>query len=166
MFAKLALIFLSVLLPALAFGQTTQTPPKACFENEIDPQTRKIYRGEDPYNADLEKLLAAEPPRPGMYSMYRTYNLVKAETPKANQLKNDKRAHCYMGCRIANDISVEAAEYAAWYKEHKDLTDCVKRSRFELKDIVATQVGIRIGEKNSPHADVDFCQQTCRTQVR
>ncbi|MBX3017354.1 MAG: hypothetical protein KF767_05655 [Bdellovibrionaceae bacterium] len=160
MFAKLLVLFI------LAFALPAFAEEPACYQNEIDPATRKLYRDEAPYQADLEALLASEPTRPGMYTLYRAYNLSKAETPNANALKNDKRAHCYIGCRLANDISVEAAEYAAWYKEHRDLTDCQKASRFEPQDILATQVGIRLGEQNVPHADKAFCQRTCRQSVR
>lgn len=159
-----ALLFVTFALfaPALAQAETAA----ACFANEVDPATRRAYANEDQYRADLEALLQAEPPRPGLYTLYRAYNLSQAETPNAQALKSDKRAHCYIGCRIANDFGAAAAEYAAWYKEHRDLTDCDRRSRFEPQDIVATQVGIRLGETHAPRADKSLCQQQCRQRVR
>lgn len=159
----LPFLFLSILArPSLAHAQGDA----ACFEQEIDPATNRRYHDESAYRADLEALISAEPVRPSYFTLYRAYQLTKAETANARAMKSDKRAHCYMGCRIANDFGTAAAEYAAWYKEHQDLTDCNPGSRFEPRDIEATRIGIRLGEAHAPAADLKFCQARCRQQIR
>lgn len=160
------LILVLTMLPTFALAAPADSQEnKACYELEVDPSTRRRYQNEAQWNADREKLASLEPTRPGMYTLYVAYQLTKTESVNARAMKSDKRAHCYMGCRVANEVSVAAAEYAAWYKEDRDINDCNPKSQFELRDIVATQVGIEIAEDNFGFATKELCQKVCRQQV-
>lgn len=86
----------------------------------------------------------------------KAYHLAKAETKKAGQLGGDKMAHCYMGCRIAQETDYETARFAAWYKEMKDLTDCNPNTAFEYADYAVTCLGAELRA-----ATPEQCVQQC-----
>ncbi len=75
---------------------------------------------------------------------------------RANPNWNDKYKHCWVGCQINNYCNAQAVIKAAWYKEWKDLTDCVSGTHFDPADYYATVAG---AHKN----DVD-CDKYCRSK--
>jgi len=133
----------------------------ACYQNEIDPSTRRIYASESEYESDLEELLhRRQPPDPGLFKLAFAYKVYK-EAAAEQQFRTDKVAHCYMGCLLASRVDEETATYAAWYKEVKDLTDCNRKTHFEWEDIKATERGIRLAR--TPHQNARlFCRKQCR----
>lgn len=137
----------------------------SCFQQEVDPSTRRRYQNESQWQADVTRLEEKEPSRPGLYELYKGYQVYKAESALTLKLRSDKRAHCYIGCRIANEVSVPVAEYAAWYKESEDLTDCNPKSLFEWNDIIATQTGIEMVRQQPGVGNTEFCRQSCLRDV-
>ena len=59
------------------------------------------------------------------------------------EIRNDKWKHCIVGAEIARTTSFSTAEYAAWFKEHQDLTDGVSSTFFEEDDYKAAVDGAR-----------------------
>ena len=147
-----SLIALSILLfSGSAFAQ------QACYETEKNVTTKKMFT-EDEWNAALEDWDAQEPKDPGILKLFYAWNVYNKELPTANTFKGDKRKHCYIGCRIAQDVSYETAVYVAWYKEKEDLTDCKKNSYFEHRDYEITIEGAELAKKSK---DAKYCLDEC-----
>ena len=65
-------------------------------------------------------------PAPAPWHMLTAYNVFKHERAFAlSRFKSDKQVHCYMGCRIAQDANFQAAQWAGWKKEDKDINEPV-----------------------------------------
>ena len=93
-------------------------------------------------------------------------NLQK-ELSTAQTLKNDKKKHCYIGCRIAQDTSVEISIYVGWLKESDDIQDCNKKTFFEPLDFESTLDGAEFAEtSSSPMSCLEFCQDYTVPQNR
>lgn len=82
-----------------------------------------------------------EPEDPGIIKLFSAWQVYKKEAHAVKKIKGDKRKHCYMGCRIAQDVSYETAVYVAWMKEKEDLTDCQESTFFEVRDFEVTVDG-------------------------
>jgi len=138
----------------------------ACYENEIDPQTKQIYQNEAQWKADREGLWAKAPSSPNFYRLKLGYDVSVEESKNSRGIGSDKRKHCYVGCRIANEVGHDVAVYAGYYKEDKDLLDCNPKTNFDLKDIEATVLGADIALKNPDKADGEYCRTECRAAIR
>ncbi len=131
-----------------------------CWKKEIDPTTEKIYSSEQAWQFHVDYWQKKNKIIPNPFQLARAYGLYKSNKKTATQLKNDKMAHCYMGCRIAQDVDFRTAKYLAWLKEEKDITDCNPNSHFEAKDYEATLIGARIPKGNYPN-----CIQQCKLKL-
>lgn len=144
---------------SLSFGAQAQ---QACFETEKNVLTKKVFTEED-WKSTLKDWSASEPSSPGYVRLLLAWNLYNTEEAALKKIKGDKRKHCYMGCRIAQDISLETAIYVAWYKEKKDLTDCSIKTLFEEYDYEVTLKGAEMGQENS---DSEYCLDQCNALKR
>ena len=86
--------------------------------------------------------------RPGLSSICGYFAAQRAKRD-INASWGDKFKHCYIGCRIAKDCDDDAANFAGWYKEWKDLTDCKSNSRFDPADHTATKPTRRVNRNTS-----------------
>ena len=136
-----------------------------CWRSEINPATKKIYASEAAWHAELQRWKALEPKAPSLDQLFRAYEIYKSEKSAAQKLKNDKVKHCYIGCRIAQDLNFESARYVGWYKETQDLEDCKRNTRFEEKDYEATVFGANL-QVTGKEACVDSCQSAWQKSRR
>lgn len=148
---KLLFAFSILLFSGSAFAQ------QACFENEKNVITKKMFTEEE-WNIALKEWDAQEPKDPGILKLFFAWNVYNKELPTANKFKGDKRKHCYMGCRIAQDVSYETAVYVAWYKEKEDLTDCKVNSNFEHRDYEITIEGADLAHQGK---GASYCFDEC-----
>jgi len=91
-----------------------------CWDNERNPYTKKAYTEADWFE-HTERWNELMPEEASLWSLFWAHKTYKAELDTANNLKNDKRKHCYIGCRIAQDTSLAVSIYVGWLKESEDL---------------------------------------------
>jgi hypothetical protein len=114
---------------------------------------------EDPANLEVvSDWQSREPAHPGMLRLAGAWLVYRRESPIANSLKNDKQAHCYIGCRVSQDVGITTAVYLGWLKEQRDLTDCNPRTHFDPKDEIAT---LRGSELSGGKAN---CAEVCKAE--
>ncbi len=137
----------------------------ACWQAEIDPQTHQVFNDEQTYQSVVSDWKSAKPATPSIFQQLSAYNIYKAERDNALALGTDKRAHCYLGCRIAQGASIKTGIYAGWKKEDDDLTDCKVDTHFDELDYVATELGVNASTKieNSQTACAQFCTSNLRS---
>lgn len=149
-----------VLTLTLCFSATTSwAQAKACYEQEYNMKTRKVFSSQSEYDDAVREWQDRHPGGASPISLWRAYNIYKKEQQKALRLGNDKRAHCYVGCRIAQEIDLHTADYVGWYKEERDLSDCNIKSHFDEVDYVATLKGAEVGEQQR---DAATCERACK----
>ena len=149
----LTLVFL-IATPALAQGY--------CSNVEVHPETRQTMSGEE-WQSLKDEWSEEEPTNPGALVLLAAYAIYAMEKDTADQLRGDKRKHCYMGCRIARRVSYNAAVYAAWLKEYEDLDDCNPNTYFEWRDYEVTVNGADAAVSMGRSGD---CFEYCRKQPR
>ena len=98
-----------------------------------------------------------------MAALMKAYNVYTKEKKIADSLKNDKKAHCYMGCRIAQEVNFKTAEYVGWMKEDQDIRDCKASTHFDEADFVATVKGAELAQSA---LDGKACFSSCQKSVR
>lgn len=145
--------FFLVLISQTAFAQGE------CFQSEVNPLTRKIYASSEVYTEHLREWTTLAPASPGLFVLAKAYGIYSREKDFTNKLKNDKRAHCYIGCRLSQEIDYRTAEYVGWLKEDRDLKDCKKATHFDSADYKATRVGATLGESQ---VDAEGCLKSCK----
>lgn len=155
-----------VMVMALAYVSFGAAAEDECWRNEIDPSTRRPYQNAAQWNADKKSLAAQYPAMPNLFSLQKGYRVGVEESRKAARMRPDKRQHCYVGCRIANEAGYEVAVYAAYYKEDKDINDCNPKTHYDPKDIEATIAGARLAQGASNSADARFCNAKCAMAYR
>lgn len=153
--------FLFVLL--LSFN--IHADEERCWQNEINPATKRTYTSAAVWQAELDRWKTKEPKAPSLDQLFRAYEIYKNEKSAAQKLKNDKVKHCYIGCRIAQELNPQSAEYVGWYKEAQDLEDCERNTRFEEKDYEATLFGANL-QVTGQEACVSSCRETWQNQRR
>jgi len=156
-FARVTLIGLFFSISAFA-----NTSADECYQHETDPRTGWIYQNRAQWEADRKDLWKVTPRMPSILRLKRGYDVAMVESVKSRGIGSDKRQHCYVGCRIAAEVGADIAEYAAYYKEHKDISDCDPHTHFDLADISATLKGAEAGAMHSVKADAAFCRLECR----
>lgn len=131
----------------------------ACWQNEIDPALNLIFSSEKAYNQTVADWQSEKPKAPSIFQLAIAYNIYQSEKNNSLKLGSDKRAHCYMGCRIAQGTSVKTAIYSGWKKEDQDIRDCDMNSRYEPLDYDATELGALASETiaNSQSACAKYC---------
>lgn len=156
------LLLLGLILSSLfnlgcsSFAQASPSTENACWQKENLKEENRPFRSAQEWEDkktywESQRSISLNP----IY-IIQAYNLAKAEYYKADHLGSDKMAHCYIGCRIAQETNFETARFAAWYKEMKDLTDCSPRSSFEETDYLVTLFGAQLTA-----ATPDQCVQLC-----
>lgn len=95
----------------------------------------------------LQEWTAMKPKTPGLTFLLKAKKIVDAEQAYALTLGNDKTAHCYLGCRIGEDVNFETAHFFAWKKEYSDATDCDANTHFDVADYEATIIGAQASFK-------------------
>ena len=130
----------------------------ACWENERNPYSKNTYT-EDEWYEHTQAWNELQPEEASLWSLFWAHQTYKQELDTANTLKNDKRKHCYIGCRITQDTSLEVSNYVGWLKESEDLADCNKKTLFEMLDYQSTIEGAEHGARvKSPEECYDFCE--------
>ncbi|MGE0529279.1 MAG: hypothetical protein AB7G93_13920 [Bdellovibrionales bacterium] len=158
LFEFIGILVLGTVLARPALAERLDT----CYRSEVDPNTRRRYQNIAQWESDRNDLWANAPARPYPWSLLWGHRVAEQESPRARKLGSDKRQHCYVGCRIANDVGYDVAVYAAYYKEEQDLLDCDPKSYFEPKDIEATVIGADLAVINPGGADAKYCSRQCR----
>jgi hypothetical protein len=129
-----------------------------CWEQERNPYSKDRYT-ENEWHEHTQAWNERQPEEPGLLNLFWAHQTYKQELDTANSLKNDKRKHCYIGCRIAQDTSLEVSTYVGWLKESEDLTDCNRKTLFETLDYQSTIEGAQQGATNGdPESCYEFCQ--------
>jgi hypothetical protein len=153
---KPSVALLSLLLSALsatsAFAEPAADRSARCWQDEGFPT-------EADYRRELERWSAKGMGSPPLSQQLRAWEIYRREGKMAlDHYRNDKKAHCYMGCRIAQEADYRTAEWAGWKKEYRDLSDCDARSRFEVADYDATLTGAMYGlGTDSARECLEFC---------
>ena len=151
---NLTILFLSLLQISCASTANANN----CWQNEVDPLTKKPFQTEYDYNNFKKNWDKQKPTTPNPFLLLKAFATYKSEQQTADSFKNDKAAHCYIGCRIAQDTNYECADYAGWKKESDDLTDCKLQSYFEEEDYLATIAGAESGLENP---EKNHCREFC-----
>ncbi len=129
-----------------------------CWERERNPYSEATYTEVEWYD-HTQAWNALQPEEPSLLSLFWAHQTYKQELDTAKTLKNDKRKHCYIGCRIAQDTSLEVSTYVGWLKESEDLADCNRKTLFETLDYQSTIDGAQQGSLVSePQECYDFCE--------
>lgn len=151
------------LLFILAFvvfsANTSLAQSKACYQKELNQKTKKVFSSQEEYDATRIDWQYRSPGRANPIYLWRAYNLYKKEQQKALALGNDKRAHCYIGCRIAQETDFHTADYVGWYKEERDLNDCKASTQFDELDYLSTVRGAEIGVQQD---EGSTCARSCK----
>lgn len=138
-----------------------------CYSKEIDFHTGRRYQNQQQWDADRAELWKAAPRMPlNIMAVKKGYEVGQIESVNSKGIGSDKRQHCYVGCRIADEAGYDVAEFAAYYKEKKDITDCNPKTHFDLNDIAATLQGAQLASKAKDKADADYCRKECRKLIK
>lgn len=132
---------------------------EACFTQEFNPATNKPFASQEDYNSALQEWEFRAPTNPGIFALARAYSVYNKEKTTAQQITYDKRAHCYVGCRISQEVDFRTAEYVGWLKEDRDIKDCNKNSHFDPADFDATVAGAQLGQSQ---VDAAGCMAACK----
>lgn len=150
-------VLMTLLFLAISFNALAAKP--LCYQQEIDPQTGKVFESVRDYEALLADWNHQEPAPANPFSLMKAYGIYNKEKSLSLRLGNDKTAHCYLGCRISMDVNLKTAIYVGWLKEQRDITDCNRASRFETADYTATAHGAEMGSSlRAP----EECQRACK----
>jgi hypothetical protein len=156
--ATLFLLFSTLPAQAVEFEQAEEVFPfrSQCWQAERF-ESEEAYRMQAESWQELKQRVGIR--FPGPFDALTAYQVVQKETDFAQKhFKNDKKVHCYFGCRIAQETNFSTARWAGWEKERRDLQDCDSSTRFELADYEATFMGAEQGLKfESPQGCLDFC---------
>lgn len=156
-FICLLLTLIGGLKPIWAAEADISDNGNICWKKEYNPVSNKKYKSQTPYEADLKSWQSKKPSEPNLLNLAKAYSTFQDEKQNAEKLLRDKIKHCYLGCRIANDTDYATADYVAWLKEYKDLTDCELGTRYEPRDYTATLDGAKHPGKN-----FDECSKYCK----
>lgn len=139
---------------------------ESCWQQEVNPYTKSLYT-QNEWQDHVEKWEEHAPSSPSLWSLFKAHQTYKKELSAAEKLKNDKKKHCYLGCRIAQNTSFDVSTYVGWLKESEDLNDCDINTNFEPLDFASTVDGAAFAETNSsPISCFEFCQDYKAPQKR
>ncbi|MBU6376738.1 MAG: hypothetical protein KGQ59_12120 [Bdellovibrionales bacterium] len=150
-------LYLALLIGTLAAPSTLRAEPTqphhACYEAEGFPSSSQ-------WRKQIRRWNDVRPLSPSLWETYQAYSVAKKERPFAQKhFRNDKQMHCYIGCRIAQDTSLKAAQFVGWAKERRDLTDCDSGTHFEEFDYWVTVRGAELGRAFSSASDcIYWCE--------
>lgn len=127
-----------------------------CWTNEENPATSQPYSSFNEWDNDVYEWKQKFHSHFNLVSLANAFSAYSKEKIKAKSFGDDKVAHCYIGCKIAQKTNFKTSRFAAWYKELKDITDCRIESHFEIKDYDATILGAEAGKNKSTR-----CESIC-----
>jgi hypothetical protein len=105
----------------------------------------------------LNEFFRSPPPTPYWSKLRKLKKNHARYSSAASQLSsNDKVRHCFAGYMIARDLDYRTALFAAYYKEAQDVSDCNKKTHFEIADKIATIKGASLSV--SGHS-IDLCRE-------
>ncbi len=134
-----------------------------CFQQEYNLPKGQVFASEQEYNDIKVRWQQQDPGFGNPLSLVKAYAIYRQEKDYAQKLGSDKRAHCYLGCRIAQETSYKTADYVGWLKEERDLGDCNLKSRYDEEDYRATVQGAQFGENQS---EASSCVRACKQVYR
>ena len=116
---------------------------------------RELYQGKpfgsaDEWAAKLREWEDRRPDSPGFTAAIRGALIGLRTSEQLNRdasIFNDKWKHCVVGFEIALAVGLPVGEYAAWSKEHQDLTDGELDTSFDEEDYDATVDGARQADR-------------------
>jgi hypothetical protein len=160
---QLQAMICALILSSGAFASATG---EECFRSEIDPSTKRVYQNKAQWDADQKAIwaLAAGPPNP--FRLLRGYEVSMSESKNSKGMGSDKRKHCYVGCRIADEVGHDVAIFAGIYKEDRDITDCRTKTLFDPADLEATILGADLAKRNADRSDAAFCREECLRAIK
>jgi hypothetical protein len=141
-----ALLFISfiAIFGTHSFLSAAEIPK--CFQQEYNFRSKQRFANRGEYEAEKNWWKNKAPEVPNLIVLILAYNVYESEKKTAVSLKSDKKAHCYIGCRICQETSYLVADYTGWLKEDRDLRDCKYSTHYDEADYLATLQGARIGE--------------------
>lgn len=160
---QIAIMVGIVTVSSLAFASSEGS---ACYQSEIDPSTKRVYQNKAQWDADKKAIWASAPSSLNPFRLARGYDVSVLESKNAKGIGSDKRKHCYVGCRITDEVGHDIAIYAGIYKEDRDLTDCKIKTLFDPADLDATILGADLAKNNSARSDAEFCRSACRRVIK
>ncbi|MBL7556738.1 MAG: hypothetical protein JNM24_13030 [Bdellovibrionaceae bacterium] len=144
----LVFIFLSHL--SLALAETDDL----CWTKEENSATKQPYSSFNEWDNDVFEWKRKYHAQFNLVLLVKAFSAYSKERAKASSFGNDKIAHCYIGCRIAQRTDFRTSRFAAWYKEFKDITDCNMDTHFETKDYEATLLGAEAGRNKKTNCEL------------
>lgn len=154
---------LFILLSVFVFQVSALAAQRECYLNEMNPQTGEAFATTQIYAKMKSEWKKLSPGLSQPFLLVRAYAVYKQEKDKAESLGTDKLAHCYMGCRIAQETDYSTAAYVGWLKEDRDISDCKAFSHFDEEDYIAT---IRGAEFGVVPVDTPSCAAMCKQIYR
>jgi len=153
-FIKIALL---LLIAQIGFASPEDD---LCWTKEENPATKQPYSSFNEWDNDVYEWKRKYHAQFNLVSLVKAFSAYSKEKVKANSFGNDKIAHCYVGCRIAQRTDFRTSRFAAWYKEIKDITDCRMDTHFEAKDYEATLLGAEAGRNKKTN-----CEHACPSLI-
>lgn len=154
---KFTFFLLSLMIFDLRFAFAENT----CYQQETNFRTRARFASDEEYQTELSWWQNKAPETPSLYDLALAFKVYNDEKSTALKLKSDKKAHCYIGCRISQETSFEVADYSGWLKEERDLKDCKTSTHYDEADYTATLNGAHIGENNQAN-----CFNACKEKYK
>lgn len=136
------------------FSSLTACATASAKDSKVACWQQESYQDKASYNQEVQNWYYSMPIVPDIFTLLRAYNVSKKYRSEALRLGNDKTAHCFMGCKISEEVNFKSAVYAAWRKEYDDLKDCNSNSHFEIADFNAT-----IDGAENPNQCQIYCQK-------
>ena len=132
-----------------------QTPVSELPSVAASIYLREEYQGAPFKSADEWATIVKEwddrrPQSPGLTAALRGALVGLQSSERLNRdakTSNDKWKHCVVGFEIALAVGLPVAVYAAWSKEHQDLTDGRPDTSFDEEDYEATVDGARQADR-------------------
>ncbi|MBL7545738.1 MAG: hypothetical protein JNL11_18100 [Bdellovibrionaceae bacterium] len=131
-----------------------------CWTKEEDPNSKQPYASLHIWQHERSHWLRFQKSQYNIIELVKAYQVYKQERDRANAFRDDKLAHCFIGCRVSQTTSLRTARYIGWLKEARDLTDCKIETHFEIADYEATVKGAMFGENKKVN-----CEQACKTNL-
>ncbi len=138
------------------------------------PLTSEVYQSEqfdgmafltiDESNARVEEWERRRPDSPGILLVAKASAigiLAASRLTFDDRSGSDKWLHCMIGAEMALATSLDAAAYAAWFKEYQDLTDGDPNTAFDEEDYRATMYGARQATEVESCED---CSEVCEAR--
>ena len=142
-----------------SFSLTAFAEIEPCWRLEINPRTEEKYNSVSDWNRAMWDWERASPLKPSPAQLFAASKIYFAYNGQVTNWNFDKAAHCFLGCKMSQEISFQAAQYTAWFKEFGDLRDCNEHTHFGQADYNATIQGAALGQDKNMN-----CEQLCASK--